>query len=195
MDKAIIGDVHGKMDYLFHKIWINQVKESIQIGDLGFKRQHDMFLSSLNTDKHKCLFGNHDYYPYLYENHSLRDYYYDEIKNLIAIRGANSPDKHIRTQGVDWFENEELTYRKFLGVMDVFEKQKPSIVISHDCPQSVKMSEFGFYDQTITNSALENCLEIHQPDIWIFGHYHESKNFVYRNVNFICLDELEFFEI
>jgi len=42
---------------------------------------------------------------------------------------------------------------------------------------------------------LNELLHIHQPDIWIHGHYHVSKKTTYGKTKFICLNELETYKI
>jgi hypothetical protein len=44
-------------------------------------------------------------------------------------------------------------------------------------------------------TALNELLNIHQPELWIHGHFHQSKTTKYGNTNFICLNELEVFKI
>jgi hypothetical protein len=49
--------------------------------------------------------------------------------------------------------------------------------------------------QNSTNWALNELYNIHQPKIWIHGHYHVSKNTVYGDTKFVCLNELETFKL
>lgn len=190
---VIIGDVHGKVNQYWKLI--QGVTESLQLGDFGFKEQHDWFLENVNCDNHKVLFGNHDYYPYLDKPHSLSDYSYNPAYNLFTIRGANSIDKHVRLEGRDWFREEELEYSKFLPILDKYVELKPSIVVTHDCPQLVKEFMFGYPEKTSTNTYLQHCFEQHKPLLWIFGHYHTSKKEIISGTKFLCLDELETYKI
>jgi hypothetical protein len=34
-----------------------------------------------------------------------------------------------------------------------------------------------------------------QPELWVFGHYHFSRNFKIGKTRFLCLNELEPFEL
>lgn len=190
----VIGDVHGNINS-FEKIIYQHKGDSIQLGDFGFKKHHDYFLNNFDLESNSVLFGNHDYYPYLREPHSLGDYGCDHLGELFFVRGAYSIDKHIRTIGVDWFENEEMTYQTFKDVINKYELVKPKIVISHDCPQSLRESLFGIHEKSMTSNGLQAMFEIHQPDLWIFGHHHKSKNVNINGTNFRCLAELEAFLI
>lgn len=208
----IIGDVHEKhLKYLdiLNDITKYKVKsdnfESIQIGDFGFKPSHDWLIKNIDTDKHKILFGNHDYYPYLNYNHSLGDYGFKNIidingnsKKIFWYRGAASPDKltRPRIENLDWFENEEITDHQYINlIIDIYQIEKPDIIISHNCPQSITPFIHGYEYKTTTNQVLQNMFEIHQPEKWVFGHHHKSINIVNNNTNFICLKELELLEI
>ena len=186
----VIGDVHGK--YLDYKEIIDKHNgESIQLGDFGFNFVHDMHLSFNDVSKHKVLFGNHDDYTYLNREHSLGNFFIKD--DLMCIRGADSIDKRFRTINVDWWENEELSYKEMEEVINVYELNKPKIVISHDGPQSIIEELFGIRDKSLTRQGLEQMLGIHTPNIWIFGHHHKSIDITINGCRFICLNELETF--
>lgn len=189
----IIGDVHGKLNDYQNIIEKHSSDKSIQIGDFGFKKEHDWHIENIDPEKHKILFGNHDYYPYLNKPHSLGNFAYLEEDNIFCIRGAYSIDQALRLQGHSWFDNEELTYSEFQTVLDYFESVSPDIVITHDCPDSIRKKFFGIYDKSITSTGLQACLEIHQPKLWIFGHHHQSIKQTVENTEFVCLAELEKF--
>lgn len=189
MEILLIGDIHGKVNLYKNIIKNNKFDYSIQIGDYGFETEHK-FAKQLFDNKNFVLFGNHDYYPNLYENYSLGDF--GNFQNSIFyVRGANSIDRRFRTEGFDWFPNEELEYSKSYELLDLYEKTKPKIVISYDCPQIVRQTCFNIFDKSTTSNLLQVMFEIHKPDLWIFGHHHRSINVVIDGVNFICLTELE----
>lgn len=192
MRKIIIGDVHCKIEQ-YYEIIKKQNCDSIQVGDFGFKYEHDWHLKNIDSNKHKINFGNHDYYEFLNEKHSLGNFSFDGT--IMTIRGANSIDKYRRTEGVDWFSNEELNYNEMQEVIDAYIENKPDIVITHDCPKSICYSLFGIYDKSITRDGLECMFELHKPDIWIFGHHHKSIDKNILGTRFVCLNELETFII
>ncbi len=190
----VIGDVHGKVDAYYKKI--QKHKETIQVGDFGFAKQHQWHLENVKG-KHYINFGNHDDTTFVNERHSLRDYgmYNSEI---MTVRGAFSIDKQYRTEGVSWWANEELNYTQMEAAVEYYAQSKPSIMITHDCPSSVRKELFGINDEdnkTLTTQGLQAMFEIHQPKLWLFGHHHESKNEVINGTRFICLAELETFKI
>ena len=64
----IIGDVHGKVNE-YWKILQKWDKRhcSIQVGDFGFKKQHEWHLKNIDFSQHQINFGNHDDYSFLHE--------------------------------------------------------------------------------------------------------------------------------
>lgn len=193
----IIGDVHGKVNQ-YKKILDNKVGcNSIQLGDFGFKDSHDWLLSNIDISNHKVLFGNHDYYPFLDKSYSLGDYsviiYNDKI--ILCIRGAYSIDKFLRKEELDWFSNEELSYLDFNNLLDLVNIIKPDIIISHDCPLSIKQNLFNIEEKSITSNGLEAVFDVYKPKLWIFGHYHKSIQTIKYGTVFKCLSELEVLDL
>ena len=190
----IIGDVHGKVEEYKKIIDNNKEHTSIQLGDFGFKIQHNWFIDNISDhDKHKIIFGNHDYYPYLYEDYSMKNssvVKYND-KTIMTVRGADSIDAHLRIEGRDLFKEEQVTYEEAIEISESYESVKPDIVISHDCPLFVCKQLFGYGDKTITNQLLNSLFEIHHPELWIFGHHHKSIQQNIDGTKFICLKELE----
>lgn len=196
MKLTVIGDVHGKV-HEYKKI-IDKCKFSICVGDFGFEPEWGWHSKSIEGD-HFINPGNHDYAPdFDRYNKSLKNWSYFEEYSIFTVRGAESIDKHLRIEGLDWFPNEELNYQEQLEAFDKYCRVKPKIVISHDCPQSVleKMFKMGWtYGKSQTRTMLEMMVQEHQPALWLFGHHHESKDEVINGTRFICLAELETFTI
>lgn len=196
MKYTIIGDVHGKISQ-YEKIITEANKQNtltIQIGDFGFKKEHLWHIANIN-DNHKILFGNHDDYSFLYHPHSLNDFKIikGDYKTLLTVRGAHSIDKNLRIENRDWWANEELTYQQFQEAIELYEKEKPEIMVTHDCPQEVREKLFNIHEKSITSNGLQAMFEIHQPELWIFGHHHKTIDTTINNTQFVCLNELETF--
>lgn len=187
----IIGDVHGKINE-YWKILQKWDKRhfSIQVGDFGFAKQHQWHLKNIDYLHHKINFGNHDDYTYLDKPHSLGNWSIS-ASGLMTVRGAYSFDKAYRTENVDWWANEELNYEEMQMAIDFYIFNKPKIMITHDCPHEAKQNLFGINEKSITTNGLQAMFESHQPELWVFGHHHKSKNEVINGTRFICLAELE----
>lgn len=186
----IVGDVHGKV-IEYHRL-VKNFDKSRQVGDFGFQIQHNWFIDTMDSMNHKINFGNHDYIPYKYMNHSCGDYSYED--GIFTVRGARSIDTAYRTEGLDWFRDEELRYGEMIPIFDLWEKEKPEIVLTHDCPQLVAETLFTHIHhsyKSVTRQCLQELFEIHQPTLWIFGHHHKSRNQFIDGTRFICLEELE----
>ncbi len=189
---TIIGDPHGKLDQ--YKKIISNSENTLSVGDLGFKNEWDeitRFVSEIDGF-HKNNPGNHEYGPYV-DNHKLStgNFQFFDALNLFTVRGAESIDKHLRTEGIDWFANEELNYQEQLAAFDEYCRVKPKVVISHDCPQTVMTSLFGYTGKSQTRTMLEMMFQEHQPQLWVFGHHHKSKDVQINGTRFVCLNELE----
>lgn len=193
----IIGDVHGKVD-AYKKIVESYPEGTIQVGDFGFSKEHIWHIKNIDS-KHKINFGNHDDTTFLLFKHSLGACAVNTQLNLMTMRGAKSIDKMHRVKGIDWFEDEELTYEELADVVLIYDRHKPTIMVTHDCPSSVRQEMFNIPNsppnKSKTTAALQAMLELHQPDLWIFGHHHKHKDEIINGTRFICLEELETFEI
>ena len=186
----IIGDVHQKTKE-YAQI-ISSYKESICVGDFGFKAEH-LWHGETFSPLHKVNFGNHDDPNCLDMPHSCGDF--GMFGNIFTIRGAESTDKVFRHSGINWWEEEELSYQRAMDAISFYESCKPEIVISHDAPQRIRTNLFGIHESSFTGVLLNNLFEIHQPKLWIFGHHHRSITITLVNTTFVCLDELDFLVI
>jgi predicted phosphodiesterase len=193
---TIIGDIHGKLEQ--YKQIIDNCEESICVGDFGFKKEWDWHQTNAWMFGHKphwINIGNHDWLDVLNECHleygHTGNFNYFTDYDIFTVRGADSIDKHLRTEGVDWFANEELNYLEQLEAFDFYCKVKPNIVVSHDCPQSVMQSLFGYPEKSQTRNMLQAMFNEHKPDLWVFGHHHQSKDVNVLGTRFVCLNELE----
>jgi predicted phosphodiesterase len=196
---TILGDVHGKYRRLHEIIREKDRYEYIiQIGDLGFDYGT---LDNVDPDKFKVVGGNHDNMDkIIHIPHYLGDYGYTSVNsvNFFYYRGAYSIDRQYRTVGVDWWEKEQLTIEDFIKARELYREIKPKIVITHDCPQSIASQMLLPHQriyENMTGWALNELLNIHQPDLWLFGHWHDSRTIRYGNTKFVCLDELETYDI
>jgi predicted phosphodiesterase len=197
---ALIGDVHGKLLKLEEIIRKYNAKGTDTIcTEIGFIKEHKYFADFLHrpegTTINWVLFGNHDYIPWYKEEYSCGNWSYDMNHDLFTIRGAKSIDIHHRTEGQSWWSDEEVSYKEALDIYDSYCTFKPSVVFSHDLPQSIKEELYGYKEKNITNQLLQACLDFHAPDVWVHGHYHDSHHTVIDKTLFVGLNELTVFEL
>lgn len=193
---TVIGDVHGKYER-YHRI-IRETERypyTVQLGDFGFK--YDT-LKNVDHTKHIIIGGNHDNYDICNNYpHFLSDYGYMVNFNGIDFfyyRGAYSIDRHYRTVGISWWENEQVSIDQFMKARELYRQIKPDIVFTHDAPAEIipylLPPGSKIYENT-TGWALNELFNIHQPKSWRFGHYHKSWRMTVNGTDFRCLDELE----
>lgn len=197
---TLIGDVHGKYDR-YHKILMRSKENpyTVQLGDLGFK--YDV-LKPFDSKYHIFIGGNHDNYDKINDvPNYLGDYGYMVNFNGIDFfyyRGAWSIDRQYRTIGIDWWENEQVSIDQFMKARELYRDIKPDIMITHDCPQDIVLQMLKPGDRVFENNtswALQELFNIHQPKMWFFGHWHKSRQIQHGNTKFICLDELETYNL
>ena len=193
----IIGDVHGKIQSYKDLILNNDITDSIQVGDMGvgFDDFQDIHLSNLHAGYRKLRFirGNHDNPEKCKE---ITNYIEDGVieNDVMFVGGAYSIDQHLRTTGIDWWENEELSYSELQHIIDIYEDMKPTVMITHAAPRHIANHMFKLNppSNSRTCQCFEMMLNIHLPKFWFFGHYHETKTLDFKDVRFHCLDELDY---
>lgn len=194
----IIGDVHGKMEE-YYKL-IKDEECSIQIGDMGFEPAYDFLRENVDETKHRFIPGNHDNYHCLPPHHlgHFGTYQYGEYPEIFFVRGALSIDKHYRTQGISWWQEEELTLKQSMECIQMYGDIKPDIVLSHDCPLQVLNIMYdgkNLLRPSFTSRLLEELFDIYPPRLWIFGHHHKTWDTIICGTRFLCLDELRCFRM
>lgn len=188
-----IGDTHAKFDR--YQAIASEAPASIQVGDFGagFKPLPDL------GPNHRFIRGNHDSPEVCAQSSNwIAD---GTIENgMFFMGGATSVDKHSRSEGVDYWSDEEVTIREGYALMDAYEAATKKdgrfdFFISHECPESIACQIFHnrrdkLEDHSRTRQILDAMLEIGAPRCWIFGHWHTNVDVVIGDTRFICLAEL-----
>jgi len=204
-----IGDIHGKWGGYKKIIKSAPAAVSLQLGDFGvgfYKPYSDPLEllgqnpphSAMAKGSHYFIRGNHDN-PSVCATHPfwVKDGTYAPLKGVegvvFCVGGATSIDAVYRTTGYTWWEDEELSYAQWMGVISDYEVLKPNIVATHDLPESacaaVMRNLYAYPNHSRTRQALDNLLDIHKPAVWVHGHWHVSYRQVYRGVEFIGVGE------
>ena len=194
MKLRLISDIHGNL----HKI--NEIRQSVhrydltvQLGDYGIGFGVNSTLDTIDSDRFKILFGNHDdfdalsKYPHALDRYGILEFAGEKI---FYVGGAQSIDRDRRTPGLNWWTNEQLEYREVNDCLDLWEANCANIdlVLSHDCPINVGQSVLGFFpNENTTNRLLYEIWKIKESKEWYFGHYHRIFNKQIGKTNFHCL--------
>jgi len=186
-----IGDVHGKYDTYNQLISSIGNDKTIQIGDMGFD------YSNIKPSRyHKFFKGNHDFYHSDNSRSHPNDLgEFGLVDDVYFVRGAYSIDSHVRTLGINLFENEELSRYSFEIARKRISICRPRVIASHDAPYSIRKHFFGYEERGLTASGLEYIFESYQPEVWVFGHHHVDIDITLEKTRFICLAELSTIEI
>jgi predicted phosphodiesterase len=178
-------------------------------------------LRAINEDNHKFIGGNHDNYdkyyasPYVVQGAQLdKDFGTATHGGLdfFFVRGGFSIDWKQRQRSFlmggakTYWDNEELSIEEMEMALWQYQKMKPDVVITHECPRSISkhvgdnkiLEMFGYNPDrfaTKTSELLEMMFQYHQPKMHFFGHYHVPFNKIINGTRFICLPELGYFDM
>jgi len=209
-----IGDVHGKFEP--YKKLIKDVEHSRQVGDFGvgfFRWDYHEAKKIASTNPpydaimkgdHKFIRGNHDN-PHVCQQQSywIPDGTIEVINGtkIMYVGGGISIDRDWRTEGYDYWADEELSYHKLQEIITLYEVEKPDVMVSHEIPEEMaKVIEVLSGRRKLdidsrTRQAFDGMLYLHQPKLWIHGHWHYSYSHEYKGTMFRGLGELEFIDI
>lgn len=199
-----MGDIHGKFSpfQTFARRVLGRGVAVVQIGDFGHgffdpgtaADTQDFFRENMGT----CGFirGNHDD-PEICRMMPgwIPDGHHDPAWDIMFVGGAYSVDRHLRTEGLDWWADEECSITELNGIVDRYAAVKPRIMVTHDAPSAAIEAVFPnvrlFRPLSRTVQTFNSMFEVHCPDTWFFGHWHHSASAVVNGTRFQCLGELE----
>ena len=198
MKLRIIGDIHG--DSELHKKFMD-CDRSVQIGDLGFN--YDYLQDNKN---HKGFTGNHDNIPESKNHPFFLGDYGTRVNGteFFFVRGGYSIDKEFRTLGVDYFPEEQLSFKEMSECVKCYEDEKPDFVLSHEGPY-IALKDFPTDALTLyglpknwnsSTAHLLQCLwEYHKPKLWVFCHMHRWMDETIDGTRFICIPDRKYIEV
>lgn len=192
-----IGDIHGA--YLPYLGIIQDHTNTVQVGDfgLGFGSRGDPgYVDSLfegYEGTHRFIRGNHDSPEHCKRSqHWIAD---GTVEGpVMYIGGASSIDRAWRTEGKDWWPDEELSIARLNDLVYLYDMVKPDIMVTHECPDFLANEVMiplvnGIQNfSSRTRDAFDSMFALRKPEIWIFGHWHVSLDYMYRGTRFICLN-------
>lgn len=200
----LIGDVHGLWTDYAQLLEQHQPSASVQVGDfgIGFWGENPLILDQVRQVMDTAGSGNNRYIRGNHDNPAscradprcIKDATFDSQTGIFYLGGALSIDRHVRTEDINWWSDEELNTEQLYSAIDVYESAKPDIVISHECPEDVVGYLVPWYRveyPSRTRQALGSMWSLHKPRKWLFGHWHSSISRMIDGCQFVCLDELE----
>ena len=103
--------------------------------------------------------------------------------------GARSIDKMYRVEGQSWWAYEQPTHAEWDEFFQLYDKLKPEVVVTHDCPLIVPLKYNNssresepvprMFDNVVRNSS-------HVPRLWAFGHHHLLGSWNIQGTKFVC---------
>ncbi len=188
-----IGDIHAGWEQYIPIL--DDCEESVQVGDYGIGFRPNPTLH-FDAKKHRFIRGNHDdplrcqsEINWIADGHTER--------GMMFVGGASSIDKELRTPYLDWWPEEQLSVDELEVMLEKYKQTKPRIMVTHECPNTVT-HYFGkpiMPDMSRTRNYLEQMFYWHQPEIWVFGHWHKNLDRVINGTRFICLDCFHYIDI
>ena len=89
---------------------------------------------------------------------------------------------------------EEISVEEMDKALLLYEKSKPRIVASHECPLVIKKQVVTNPDKLEVDSRTEEFLQIlfdiHKPDYWLFGHHHSYWDTDINGTHFVCIGDI-----
>tara|TARA_Y100000034_G_scaffold37672_2_gene46320 strand:- start:1182 stop:1952 length:771 start_codon:yes stop_codon:yes gene_type:complete len=206
----VIGDVHGQPNIAAYLKRARKAEYSLQLGDLSGRNYR--FLNELDPHYHRVLAGNHEVYntgsEWYFRNvpHFLGNFGVWSIPNfpdIFYVRGGLSLNKKWKEARGTWSIEEECTVPELTEAIELYDYMRPDFMVTHEAPlrmvqyvsDPMVAHNFGFSSSIIrtkTNQALDAMMEIHQPKIWIFGHYHRYLSKHLGGTHFICLNDMPY---
>jgi predicted phosphodiesterase len=190
-----VGDTHGEIELINKAVILADKRRCdriIQVGDFGFfPNIYPEFIESLNSKiPFYFIDGNHDDHerlPHEAESivslrelgYEVENFYYIPRglvmnwgeSNLLFMGGAKSIDKAYRTQGIDWWDNEEINYGDYQRASDnQYLWEKVDIIVSHECPRTEAVD----YECDYSSKAIGALVELYNPWLLIHGHHHRN---------------------
>lgn len=215
----LVGDIHSDFEsfevmvrfMLHHVAGIGRV---VQVGDFGFWPSQPYWLwypkSTLSVPVY-FIDGNHEDHIALQaaatDTPSRVSEQYDAFyiprgyagDGFVYCGGATSYDRRYRTEGLDWFPEENITdaqiQRGMQNVRDHIQNSSFRIMVAHETIREafrlIRRPGWGFADQN--RERLEELFHAVRPQLYIHGHYHFYSDYEYMGCRFICLQNLDYF--
>jgi len=108
-------------------------------------------------------------------------------KKHLFFGGAESIDKHHRTEGVSWWREETPTFQEFQDFFEAIESEKPDVIVAHDAPRFIEIYRVDNRN-SVTPNTLQQIFDSiqHKPQTYFFGHHHILQDWNVNGTHFLC---------
>lgn len=121
--------------------------------------------------------GNvHKIRPHVYHLMRGQVYEIDGLK-VFSMGGAASHDKHLRTDGIDWWQEEMPSDPEYDEAIENLQRHNwmVDVIISHCTADSIQKELAYWYKHDKLTNFFEAVVKSRvQYDHWYFGHYHDD---------------------
>jgi hypothetical protein len=151
----------------------------VRMGEVKTKNTHVHWCDG-NHEDHEALLALDDLevFPGVFYQPRGSTLVLPDGRTVLFVGGADSVDKGYRTRGVDWFPEELITHADINRLPDP-KAVNIDIVVSHTCPvefiQHSKIAEMTHFAGKVDDPScrvLSHVLQVYQPSLWYFGHWH-----------------------
>jgi Icc-related predicted phosphoesterase len=202
MKILVTGDIHAQVADLNQLINRKNPDMVICCGDFGYWPNFGYDLTNIKlqgTEKILWCDGNHEDHWSLAKRESDEivpgiiymprgsTYMLPDGRTILFMGGADSIDKNRRIIGKNWFPEEIITQKDFMNLPEV----NVDIFITHTCPTELVTTLALYYPEKgwePSNDALSELWKIYKPNLWFFGHWHQYKEGIYKDITkWYCL--------
>ena len=188
MKIIVLSDVHGNILRCQDIALRNPDVPIIQLGDLGVGWVPSEIIENLPPN-FRFFPGNHDNRSRAVTLWNCLGHFgawgsiYDG-QGFFFVSGADSKDKAVRTEGVNWWPDEELTYEQGQKCIDEWASCKAEVIISHDLPQRIAEAFYLIYDRSRTRQILDAMIDARPPKLVVFGHHHRPFHQFHKGIEY-----------
>jgi hypothetical protein len=201
----ITGDTHGDIDFLklkvyFSKRYTTYADVLLILGDAGIIwSQEENYISLYENLMMTVIFidGNHENFDMLKrfpivekfgaKMHRITGTIFHVIRgelltinglSFLTLGGASSVDKWCRTEGVNWWKEENIGRDEFTNAVRNLRKAggKVDYLLTHTAPTSLVTRAIGYKPDDNTD-YLERLYQEASFSRWYFGHFHIDRKF------------------
>lgn len=115
---------------------------------------------------------------------------------VFFMGGATSIDAALRTIGIDWFEQEKISYKQFNAAANLLDQHASDVNVM--CAHDTVMFAYhrlvgnggnkGLHRKDSNAVALEELFGIAQPKVYVHGHHHVPDRYQIDGAEFVSLD-------